>query len=307
MHAKSEGGEMPNLFVIGAMKCGTSSLHQYLDLHPEISMSSLKEPRYFLRHLEDYLLPLISDRQEYLDLFEAGTPYRGETSPGYSKRIENPGVPEAIAREVDDPRFIYLVNDPVQRIPSVVQQRLAARAPALREIYDSIEGEIDSRTLTGIVGDVGDPANPWLESGLYMTQLDAYLEIFPSESILVVDSHDLRERRRGAMERIFEFLGLKPAFDARVLGRELNPGEGKIRDSDLYLKVIRTPVAERVKTVIPRRLRGPLINEIRRLTGQVVPKPTLEDDLRLELEDLYRPEVERLRAFTGQGFSTWSI
>ena len=40
-------GALPNVLIIGAMKCGTTSLHHYLDLHPEISMSEQKEVRFF--------------------------------------------------------------------------------------------------------------------------------------------------------------------------------------------------------------------------------------------------------------------
>ena len=58
MARRSRNREMPNLFIIGAAKCGTSSLHSYLDLHPEISMSDVKEPMYFLRsHLEGSARP----------------------------------------------------------------------------------------------------------------------------------------------------------------------------------------------------------------------------------------------------------
>ena len=69
--------EMPNLFIIGAAKCGTTSLHHYLDQHPEVSMSEVKEPRYFCRHFDDLGLPAVSRRDEYLGLFESGTAHRG--------------------------------------------------------------------------------------------------------------------------------------------------------------------------------------------------------------------------------------
>lgn len=299
--------EMPNLFVIGAMKCGTSSLHRYLDAHSEISMSTVKEPRYFLRHVEGFELPLISDRREYLDLFESGTRYRGETSPGYSKRFSQPGVPGAIRREAVDPRFVYLVNDPVERFPSVVQQRVVSRASSVRGLYDSIDRNLDAETVTRLAGDVRQPGNEWVESGLYMTQLEAYLEVFPPDSILVVDSRELKGNRRETMGRIFEFLGLDPVFDPEVMETEHNPGERKIRDPDFYLKLVGTGAASRLKGIIPRSVREPVVNRIRKVFGETVPKPGLEEGLRAELEDLYGPEVERLRKFSGHEFQTWSI
>ncbi len=299
--------EMPNLFVIGAMKCGTSSLHRYLDAHPEISMSTLKEPRYFLRHVDGFELPLISDRREYLDLFEPGTLLRGETSPGYTKRLSQPGVPEAIRGEVVDPKFVYLVSDPVERFPSVVQQRVVGRGSSVRGLYDAIGHNLDAETVARLAGDIHEPGNEWVESGMYMTQLEAYLEIFSPDSILVVDSRELKARRQETMGRIFEFLGLEPLFDPGVMQTEHNLGDRKIRDSDFYLKLISTGAPARVKKLVPPSLREPVVNRIRRTFGDTVPKPGLEEGFRRQLENFYEPEVERLRAFTGQNFPTWSI
>jgi len=61
---------MPTFFVIGAAKCGTTSLHSYLDLHPEISMSSSKEPAFFVP--EPIYRTQVTERKAYLSLFESG-------------------------------------------------------------------------------------------------------------------------------------------------------------------------------------------------------------------------------------------
>ena len=90
---------MPTFFVIGAAKCGTTSLHEYLDLHPDISMSDVKEPSYFLERTgRTGNKP--SGRDAYLGLFKEGTAARGESSPQYSAFPHQGGVPRAIRLEV---------------------------------------------------------------------------------------------------------------------------------------------------------------------------------------------------------------
>ncbi len=107
----------PNLFIIGAQKCGTTSLHHYLAAHPEIFLSEPKEPGYFVPEIDYYP----RDREWYLGLFEgaSGHRYVGESSTHYTKLPVYPGVVERIADFVDEaPRFIYLMRDPIDRAVS---------------------------------------------------------------------------------------------------------------------------------------------------------------------------------------------
>ena len=104
---------LPNLIVIGAAKCGTTSLHAYLDEHPEIAMSREKELHFFV------------DRKNwgrgiewYEAQFDASAPVRGESSPGYSAYPLYEGVAERMARVVPDAKLVYLVRDPVERVVS---------------------------------------------------------------------------------------------------------------------------------------------------------------------------------------------
>ena len=298
--------QMPNLFIIGAAKCGTTSLHTYLDLHPEISMSSIKEPRYFCRDVPGFELPVVANRTEYLGLFEMGTGYRGEASPAYSQSGPFPGVSAAIRDEVSDPRFIYLVRDPVDRIPSAAVQRFVSRHGFHREQTGRLGG-LDTESLTAIVGDIEDPTNWIVDAGRYMTQIRAYLEHFPKDSILVVDSDELRAERRQTMERIFDFLGLEPVFDPEAMAIEFNTASEKVRESKLYVRLSALTAIRRGAYLLPDRMREALVMRVRRATGDPVSKPPLEPRLKKRLEAHYRPEVDALREFTGQEFPRWSI
>jgi hypothetical protein len=301
-HPSGEG--MPTFFVIGASKCGTTSMHSYLDLHPGISMSKTKEPGYFCRHVDDLGLPVVTDRDEYLGLFQPGTEQRGESSTTYSESGIAPGVPEAISREVDEPKFVYLVRDPIERFTSAVREQIASRRSGFAAPGRSVP--VSEQGLARMVGDIEDPSNLFLSPGLYMTEIRAYLDFFPADSILVVDSADLLLRRREAMAEVFTFLGLEPVFDPAAMGVELNRGDEKKVVPGPYRSLTRSRHARKAAGLLPEGIRSKLVTGARSL-GSNVARPDVEADLRARLENLYRAEVRELREFTGKPFPGWSI
>jgi hypothetical protein len=102
----------PNLFIIGAMKSGTSSLHADLGSHPQIFMSTPKEPMFFSSGA-DWRARL----EGYLELFAAAgaVHYAGESSTEYSKAPRFPGVPERLHAFNPEARILYLMRDPIER------------------------------------------------------------------------------------------------------------------------------------------------------------------------------------------------
>lgn len=295
---------MPNLFVIGAMKCGTSSLHHYLGLHPEISMSSIKEPMYFLP--EDFRAswrhsPVAMSREEYLALFDARASIRGESSTLYSAYPLWDGIPARIHAEVPDAKLVYLVRDPVERIPSAwVQMVQGGRDASLR----TAEGP---KPLAEQIGDFEDPENIYTWPGMYMTQIGQFLDYFPSEALLVVDSDELRGDRESVITRVFRFLGVDPDFTDPGFLEERNPSRAKKVESGAYIRLTRSRALRRAVDLLPGAFRERAIRKVRGSLAVQTAKPELTDDLRRRLEDHFRAEVAELREFTGQEFAGWSI
>ena len=94
---------LPNLIVIGAAKCGTTSLHEYLNEHPEISMSSEKELYFFVEEKN-----LGKGLAWYESQFDPSAPVRGESSPGYSALPLYRGVPERMAETIPDAKLVVI-------------------------------------------------------------------------------------------------------------------------------------------------------------------------------------------------------
>ncbi len=199
----------PNLFVVGAMKAGTTALYSCLKSHPRIYMSPIKEPNYFSDDLwvvsshirivrsEDIErlvmsknrvihTALVRDNYQYQLLFpnDSGDyAYRGEASPSY---LRSQKAALNISKSCPDAKIIAIIRDPVERAWShFLMERNESRVPYL--FRDLIQQEIDDER-TGRISQHG-----ILESGLYYRMLTRFYEYFDLSSILIIDYDDLRD------------------------------------------------------------------------------------------------------------------
>jgi hypothetical protein len=299
MASAAHAGALPNLLVIGAAKCGTTSLHRYLDSHPEVSMASpspaagaandlaAKEMRFFWR----------DDWQTRMDWYCAyfahmSTPVRGEATPAYSAHPYHPGVAERIHRTVPGARLIYLVRDPIERIVAhYVQQRVDGERRSFAERMSELEA----------------PAHSLVCPSRYATQLERYLALFDPSQILVVDQHDLRHRRRETLARIFTFVDVRADFWCEALQQESNTREQKYYYGPLARRLFRRilePLGARLAPAAWPRARPALQ---RALAHGVVDTPSVGADIRSALREHLAPEANRLRELTGQRFAGWSL
>lgn len=110
---KIEKGNLPNLIIIGAMKSGTTSLHHYLNLHPEICMSRQKELNFFIEERN-----WSRGIQWYKSHFEAEAKIYGESSPNYTMYPIWKSVPERMFSVIPETKLIYIIRNPIEQIIS---------------------------------------------------------------------------------------------------------------------------------------------------------------------------------------------
>jgi hypothetical protein len=281
---------LPNFFIIGAAKAGTTSLHAYLDEHPEIQMSAVKEPNFFAEPSpgRPFLVGRVASRDEYERMFDGNVPLRGEASPSYSLHPWRAGVPERIAAAVPDARFVYLVRDPIERTMAHYAQAAATE-------------------------DVGDPAaaladrdGPFVCGSLYATQVQRYLDHFAESRLLVVDQAELLSNRQEALREVFAFLGVDQAFRSPAFDAEHNLGAGKRQFSGAYARA-QESVAGRLARRLPAPARAAAASVARRALTRPLARPELDPELRERLAETFAPEVEWLRRWSGRHFDSWSI
>jgi hypothetical protein len=286
---------LPTFFIIGAAKAGTTSLHSYLDQHPEIQMSAVKEPNFFSGPPNGIPYPTgrVKSLEQYEALFDPGAPVRGEASVGYSNHPRRKGVAANIEALVPDARFVYLVRDPIARVVSQHRHRVAW------------EGE--RRALSEALGDLTDPLSPYLGPSRYMTQIELYLRHFPAERMLVVDQADLLADRRATLRQTFAFLGVDPDIDSTRFDEELNTESVHRAFPVFYSRLLGRDSLPPLAQSIPRPLRRSLRRALERALWSPVEQAPLADPLRERLAELFGEEVRRLRAFAGNAFASWSI
>jgi hypothetical protein len=274
----ASGGEalLPTFFVIGAPKAGTTSLHRYLSVHPDIAMTRIKEPLLFTA-------PDWRERvAQYRELFGSEAPVRGESSTGYSGYPWTPEIPDRIRSAVPDARIVYVVRDPVPRTLSHYAQN----------VWDGKQ----VRPFDELMRDLEHPMNMPVWCSRYATQLERWLSRFGPDRVLVVDGLDLHRlaQRRATVQRIATFVGADGAFSS--------PEWDAVHNVTAEHRAP-TRLAHRLGPTGSRAMQGPL----RRLLTRPAPVPTLTPAQRTRLEALLAPEAARLREMTGLALSHWGI
>lgn len=282
MHAV-EPGWLPNLLIVGAGKSGTTSLHEYLRLHPEITMSTPKELKFFSA----------DDWQGRVDRYRSqgweSSRVRGESSPGYTMFPFLPSVADRVQELIPDAKLIYLVRDPVDR--------------AIAHYAEFIALRFEDRPIATALAEVDNPANPYLCTSRYATQLRRYLRLFDADQILVIDRDDLLDRRAETLRETFSFLGVDPAFTSPEFQRIHNSRSSKARYGRLGMWLVNHGLlTQRRRSEAFRR--SPLVGPLRRILSRPIDTALPPEVHRLVAEAL-QPEVEELRELTGRAFAGW--
>lgn len=270
---------IPDFLVIGAMKAATTSLHDYLRTHPDVYMPAQKEIDFFS---QDDLWARGGDW--YRHLFAAAPPGAvvGEASPSYTRYPEHPRAAERIAAFAPAVKLVYCVRDPVERLVSHHQHEVA-RGREHRPLDEAV---------------AADPR--YLDTSRYGLQLAQHLEHVEPDQVLVVDSEHLRADRVAVMSRLFEFLGVDPAWRGYESAPELYGTADRLTATGLVaflgenrlLRPVRRRLSPRVKRQI-RSFASTLVPGRQR--RQVVPDDQLEPTLRAALEEALEDDQRLFR------------
>lgn len=282
---------LPNFLVIGAAKAGTTSLYEYLRAHPQVFMSTPKELNYFSQ--DDNLAKGLGWYKSHFA--DAGDAIAiGENSPQYSIHPWARIAPR-VAEVIPDAKLIYLVRHPIERILSHYRWHVAHG-----EMTDPIGKAVRKRGPHG-----EDPF--YVISSSYALQIEAYLEHFPRERMLVITTEDLRDHRARTMRRVFTFLGVDPDAQPDTLGQEFNRSERLLNR--------RLP---RASWLAPeRRTRLPGYGAVRLLPPGVRARArtlitrgvqvSMPDDVAAWLADRLRDDVTRLADYMEPGWDAWGL
>jgi Sulfotransferase family len=295
---------LPTFFVLGAARCGTTSLHYYLAQHPDIAMSAIKEPNHFIfrpgpagpqaciaddRRL---LAKSVPDRTAYERLFPAGgVRAAGDASPLYLYTRE---TPQLIAGAVPDARLIAVVREPVERAWSHFVYVNDDLGDAATDAFDrAVRTELPLGYQPYRTG------THFVRLSRYAEQLQRYLAVFPRDRLLVLSYDVLVRDPATALRQVCELVDVDPsfAFDTSV---RYNPSSGASSAFGRVDRMMR-PTFPYLKRALPGRVAGRLAARRARLRaahrGDTGPRPGAT--VRQQLTEHFAPDVEWLARETG--------
>lgn len=296
-----EQAQLPNFFILGVAKCGTTTLHNILRQHPEIFMTKMKEPQFFdneerySKGYKDYLNVYFSGSEDYL--------IRGESTPGYFCRPDV--VAPRMVKDLDagNLKFVVLVRDPVARAHSHYLHRLKTAAET-HSFEDALE--VEPQLLA---------SNPelwagYFHDGLYGEFASRWFHYFAREKFLFIVAEELATNRIGALTRICKHLGVDPEFqwkEQRSLNKAGVPRsrlimEVLVRPPNIVKRVIKASGSEHLM-LFSRRIR----QLVRRLNTREIRPPKLDERMVMNLRRKYHEDMVLFGQLTGVDVSPWLL
>jgi len=234
--------------VIGAAKCGTTSLCYLLGRHPQVFMSNPKEPHFFGRE-GDPIFGKEGDPKKTIEWYEShfdnavGKIAIGEGSTSYTHPDIIRQAASGIAEYAHECRLIYMVRHPLRRLESDWKmRRYEGWAPAsINEAITNQETLTVQRTL--------------ITHGMYWQNLSEYRRLFPDEQILIVFLEDFMQNPAQELKRCFQHMNANPSVTIDGVEQPRNQSRNARRDGLISGYLRKTPYFERMKTAMPGWLR----------------------------------------------------
>ena len=291
----------PNFFIPGAAKSGTTSLHELLDTHPDISMSKEKEPVYWNNKLFNEFENLEISR--YLNLFEKEVKIKGESTTSYMYY-------DNFIKNVKDnfhqpPKFIFILRNPIDRYISHYNW-LKGLGKEKRRIDKIIEEEryLDFK-------EYNDYPKEYYQFGLYYKWISRFIENFGKENIKIVTFEKLISERLNILNSCYEFLGVSKMDSVNFIKSNKT---NKVIFPSMYHFLRKSSIGKMKYTSIskyflPKKIRMKIKSlmkiAIKNWISVESKKEILSDKQRKKLRDKYFEDVMSLKNKLNYDFSEW--
>jgi hypothetical protein len=256
-------GKLPDFIIIGAMKCGTSTLHEQLNARSGLFLSDPKEPNFFS---DDETGAGLAD---YMRLFEGATSSQkcGESSTHYTKLPTYPRTVENMRRHVGHARLIYVMRDPVERIVS-------------QYIHEWTQLEVEGR-----IDDAVRRHERYVAYSSYARQLRPFLEHWGPENVLPMSMERMIAEPKEELARVCRFIGDPSTEEIEWhddLG-EQNVSRDRMRKSAVRTRLLEVQVIQNLKDRLPQKAKD-FIKSYWQMRRRPVLSPAVREELRLRLD-----------------------
>jgi hypothetical protein len=318
--AAAAGRRVPDFFIVGHEKCGTTALYMTLREHPQIFMPDLKEPRFFAPELRSRFRDRATEEVRrlhtldgYLSLFEGARPQQlaGEASPNY---LRSATAASRIAEIRPDARIIAILREPADFLRSFHLQSVASHLEDERDFRKAIALEDSRRAGRNIPRRAHTPQSLLYSDHVrYVEQLRSFRAVFPPEQVLVLIYEEFRRDNQATVREVLRFLGVDDAValepvETKPLGALRLMPLHRLRHS-LWIARNNPAAASAfwraVNALTPRQMRSKAAWSVWRRLLTTAPPPR-DEELMLELRRRFKPEVVALSDYLGRDLvSLW--
>lgn len=309
----------PNFLIVGAVKAGTTSLHEYLQMHPQVYMSPVKETNYFSDAdmlFDHFNVDYRQDINVALDKYLAGPMdtkihiAHVRTAEQYAllyKNVHNelaigevsnsylycPGTAARIRAELPDAKIVMILRNPIERLYSQFLMNVKLGKIAERDLLKEIAAD-QAKAIKG-----WGVSHLYLEVGAYYAQVKRYFDLFPKEQIKVMFYDDYKRDPKKAMRDLFTFLGVDPAFEPDMSQRYNEAGMPRFGKLNYWLTQIG------VYGLVKRLFSAGLKEKLKSLIYTRKNIPTIQPEEKAWLVEYYKVDVQNLSKLINKDLNHW--
>ena len=297
--APAIGMRFPDFYLVGAPKCGTTALYEFLRQHPDIFLPETKELLYFgsdlsypTRLSEDAFLAYYADRRDERRAGAAHTAY-----------LQSVRAADEIRARRPDADILVMLRDPAEMLPSWHSELLYETVEDIEDFEAALDAEADRRRGLHLTRTA---RNSYVESLYYSdvaafsAQVERYFAAFGRSHVLVILHEDLRSDVDATYRGALEFLAVDASFTPEFGVLNSNKVVRSRALQKLYF-ASSTPGHRAARRLLPKRVRRKLLEaNVRR-----EPRAELPAHVRRRLNALFREDVGRLGALIGRDLSGW--
>ncbi|MGE5609966.1 MAG: sulfotransferase family protein [Bacillota bacterium] len=293
----------PNLFIVGAPKCGTSSLHNYLDQHPDIFMSRpTKEPAWFCTDLQVNKFRRPRDLQAYLTLFDGA---RDEKWLGESTtwNLYSKVAAENIKKWDPAAKIIIMLRNPVDAMYSLHGQFLWSCNEDITDFEEALRAQADRRQGRRIPAEAHSPDGlQYSEVFTFAPQVKRYLDAFGRENVKVIIFNEFVKETARIYRETLEFLGVDPNFQATL--EVVNAAKPVAMGFNRFFGQ-RPGLRNWVNRYVPVGFKQKLMDVVPHVFPTIKREKKIDPELRKRLLPTVEKDVKELGELIGRDLGRW--
>jgi hypothetical protein len=268
--------------VVGAQKCGSTSLHDILSEHPQANMAKIKEINFFIyknkynKGLEYY--------SSYFEQPDASHRVTGESSPGY---ICTPGVHKLIHQNLGDIKIVIILRDPIKRAFSQYWHNRRDFNESMSE-SEIVDAYLEAKYFPKRKG--------YFSRGVYFSDVKKYIELFGENNVHIIILEHLIKNETSGLHQLYDFLGIDKEKGCQKLPKTSNPNA--VWNNPFYNYLFDNPLITKYLPVKARRLF--FFGKRDRFKYDLPAQPIID-----ELKKFYKPWNKKLEKLISINLDVW--